>query len=30
MPADRISQHLLHAGIVVVNLEAAMRFASKF
>ncbi len=26
MPAERISQHLLHAGILVGNVEAAMRF----
>jgi lactoylglutathione lyase len=26
MPAERISQHLLHAGILVGNLEAALRF----
>ncbi len=26
MPAERISQHLLHAGILVGNLGAAMRF----
>jgi catechol 2,3-dioxygenase-like lactoylglutathione lyase family enzyme len=26
MPAERISQHLLHAGILVGNLKAAMRF----
>ncbi len=26
MPGERISEHLLHAGILVGNLEAAMRF----
>ena len=26
MPAGRVSEHLLHAGILVGNLEAAMRF----
>jgi catechol 2,3-dioxygenase-like lactoylglutathione lyase family enzyme len=26
MPAERISQHLLHAGVLVGNLETAMRF----